>query len=83
VFQEDFFEKGLFEEGKSPKPCVGSESCYPEELNGLSPVEERPITLQASLGYMINQLPETHQDANFTDNLHKDSFPRIFSRPFS
>jgi hypothetical protein len=31
MFQEDFFDKGLFEEGKSPKPCVaGCGSRYAE-----------------------------------------------------
>ncbi|KAH8661806.1 hypothetical protein BGZ61DRAFT_593621 [Ilyonectria robusta] len=44
--------------GKQPKTCavnniyIGCEHRYPEELDGLSPVEERLIALQASFGYI-------------------------------
>ena len=44
--------------GKLPKTCavnnmcIGCEHRYPEELDGLSPVEERLIALQASFGYI-------------------------------
>jgi hypothetical protein len=44
--------------GKLPKACavnnmyIGCEHRYPEELDGLSPVEERLIALQASFGYI-------------------------------
>ncbi|RSL75841.1 hypothetical protein CEP52_017822, partial [Fusarium oligoseptatum] len=44
--------------GKLPKTCavnnmyIGCEHRYPQELDGLSPVEERLIALQASFGYI-------------------------------
>lgn len=47
-----------FENGKLPKACsvnnmdIGCEHRYPGELNGLSPVEERLIALQAPFGYI-------------------------------
>ncbi|EWY79571.1 hypothetical protein FOYG_17265 [Fusarium oxysporum NRRL 32931] len=46
------------EGGKLPKACsvnnmdIGCEHRYPEELDGLSPVEERLIALQAPFGYI-------------------------------
>ena len=46
------------ENGKVPKACsvnnmyIGCEHQYPEELDGLSPVEERLIALQAPFGYI-------------------------------
>ncbi|KAJ4176938.1 hypothetical protein NW759_017483 [Fusarium solani] len=46
------------ENGKLPKVCsvnnmdIGCEHRYPEELDGLSPVEERLIALQAPFGYI-------------------------------
>ena len=45
--------------GKLPKTYavnniyIGCEHRYPQELDGLSPIKERLITLQASFGYII------------------------------
>ncbi|KAH6952340.1 hypothetical protein BKA56DRAFT_708170 [Ilyonectria sp. MPI-CAGE-AT-0026] len=50
--------RGVFEKGKLPKACsvnnmdIGCEHRYPRELDGLSPVEERLIALQAPFGYI-------------------------------
>ncbi|KAG6989607.1 hypothetical protein FocnCong_v021163 [Fusarium oxysporum f. sp. conglutinans] len=50
--------RGVFENGKLPKACsvnnmdIGCEHRYPRELDGLSPVEERLIALQAPFGYI-------------------------------
>ncbi|RSL80314.1 hypothetical protein CEP52_017409 [Fusarium oligoseptatum] len=50
--------RGCFEKGKLPKACsvnnmdIGCEHRYPGELDGLSPVEERLIALQAPFGYI-------------------------------
>ncbi|KAI8649770.1 ATP-dependent DNA helicase [Fusarium keratoplasticum] len=50
--------RASLEAGKLPKACsvnnmdIGCEHRYPEELDGLSPVEERLIALQASFGYI-------------------------------
>ncbi|KAM4063867.1 hypothetical protein HRG_012529 [Hirsutella rhossiliensis] len=47
-----------FERGKLPKACsvnnmdIGCEHRYPKELDGLSPLEERLIALQAPFGYI-------------------------------
>jgi hypothetical protein len=49
---------GSFGRGKLPKACsvnnmdIGCEHRYPKELDGLSPVEERLIALQAPFGYI-------------------------------
>lgn len=50
--------RGGFERGKLPKACsvnnmdIGCEHRYPKELDGLSPLEERLIALQAPFGYI-------------------------------
>uniref|UniRef100_A0A8H7K5M9 DUF6570 domain-containing protein n=1 Tax=Bionectria ochroleuca TaxID=29856 RepID=A0A8H7K5M9_BIOOC len=50
--------RGVFENGKLPKAWsvnnmdIGCEHRYPGELDGLSPVEERLIALQAPFGYI-------------------------------
>lgn len=50
--------RGAFERGKMPKACsvnnmhIGCEHRYPKELDGLSPLEERLIALQAPFGYI-------------------------------
>ncbi|KAM5529293.1 hypothetical protein FOXYSP1_17137 [Fusarium oxysporum f. sp. phaseoli] len=50
--------RGSFDRGKLPKACsvnnmnIGCEHRYPKELDGLSPLEERLIALQAPFGYI-------------------------------
>ncbi|KJZ70496.1 hypothetical protein HIM_10125 [Hirsutella minnesotensis 3608] len=50
--------RGAFERGKLPKACsvnnmnIGCEHRYPKELDGLSPLEERLVALQAPFGYI-------------------------------
>ncbi|KAJ3568908.1 hypothetical protein NPX13_g6264 [Xylaria arbuscula] len=50
--------RGGFERGKLPKACsvnnmdIGCEHRYPTDLDGLSPLEERLIALQAPFGYI-------------------------------
>ncbi|RSL79906.1 hypothetical protein CEP52_017463 [Fusarium oligoseptatum] len=73
--------RGVFENGKLPKACsvnnmdIGCEHRYPRELDGLSPVEERLIALQAPFGYITKftvdnknavwcQLPETREGSH-------------------
>lgn len=50
--------RGSFKHGKLPKACsvsnmdIGCEHRYPKELDGLSPLKERLIALQAPFGYI-------------------------------
>ncbi len=53
--------------GKLSKVCsvnnmyIGCEYRYPEEVDDLSPIEERLVTLQAAFGYITNRSGSSHR----------------------
>ncbi|KJZ74444.1 hypothetical protein HIM_06040 [Hirsutella minnesotensis 3608] len=62
--------------GKLPKTCavnnmhIGCEHRYPEALDGLSPVEERLIALQASFGYITKFIVDNKTPSGLSYRKH-------------
>ncbi|KAG6996878.1 ATP-dependent DNA helicase pfh1 [Fusarium oxysporum f. sp. conglutinans] len=68
--------RASLEGGKLPKACsvnnmdIGCEHRYPEELDGLSPVEERLIALQAPFGYITKFIVDNKTPSGLSYRKH-------------